>query len=821
MRKTKSLNGMWRITGAAPDAETVNLYGKVPGEVHPALEESELIPDPFYGFNTAKVQWVEKYAWSYERDFTANVDGAKQVLRFEGLDTFASVYLNGELLGKTDNMFVPHEFDVTGMVIKGENNLRVDFEPAAAVAEKLHDGTLFGCFDGPRINIRKMQCSFGWDWTDRFVGAGIWRGVSLIERDAVNIESLRVEPEINGNTADVWVYINAENNTAETQPVLATVVIEGEDSRETVEIAAEVPPEGDEICAVIRIPEPKRWYPAGMGGQPLYRCMAALTVKGNVCDAAEKRFGIRDISIIERDEDLGERFTITVNGEEMFCKGGNWVPADHFVSRVTPEKYRELVTLAKDANFNMLRVWGGGIYEDESFYDVCDELGITVWQDFMFACADYPDTPEFNASVKDEITKAVKALRHHPCILLWSGNNECEMNRAPEDTTWPGRHIYYDIIPSVLRQEDNTRPYRYCCPWGGKIGNDPTVGDSHVGKWFDIAYRPAEEWRKVIQEDFSLFASEFPVQGCPQAESLRKFIPEELLMPPTGDIYEHKNKDNPHSGRTDGMTHQRFLVDITNKLVGDTDTAEKWADFGGVSQGIVLAAEIELYRSMKPKTSGCMFWMYNDCWPAVGWSVVDFYTRPKAAYYFVKRAYAPFVIAFEEREGKLRIHISSDSTEDFAGKLSVGVLRLDTSEVVTEIVDVKLPAGKAGCFFESENLDALLPEPENMCVVAVLAAGDETAAKNTYFKAPPRDVRFPRPKLIVQREQRDETTHAITLGAESYVRCLKIGNLPETARPSDNYFDLLPGERYTVTIAGLTADEAANMTLGIVANKFV
>ena len=538
MKNTISLNGEWRLAGfeenqgnwAAPESllpeGAIQAKGYVPGEVHVDLLRSGIIPDPYYALNANDVQWIEDKEWWYKRTFDVDEDflQTKTFLVFDGLDTFATVYVNGQQVGEASNMFIPHRFDVTELVKLGRNAVAVKFAPTAKIAERMDYSKYMGCFDTPRVNVRKMQCAFGWDWTHRFVGAGIWRDACLVSYDRVSIASIHVEPEIVGSYTNAWVTIEVDNYTTEDQDVAASIVVSLGEMSENIEVIDTVTPFGGVIEAVIRIEEPELWWPNGMGEPTLYTCMVGLQVGDEVQDAAEEKFGVRTLAIVEHNEKGDNVFTLLVNGEEVFCKGGNWVPADHFVSNVTAERYQELVKLAKDANFNMLRVWGGGIYEHPAFYEACDEMGIMIAQDFMFSCATYPEHDDFCREVAREAEIIIKQLRNHPSIVIWSGNNECEMGYPP-DAQWSGKKLFHEVIPNVLRRLDHSRPYRPCCPFGGEVGNDPSVGDWHGGSWFSVYDGDPTKWRGVIEGEHGLFVSEFGTLGPPQAESLREFIP--------------------------------------------------------------------------------------------------------------------------------------------------------------------------------------------------------------------------------------------------------------------------------------------------------
>ena len=829
MKQVLSLNGIWQLVGGDPctldlasgesllPKEALVLDGQVPGEVHVDLQRAGLIPDPYFGTNANQVEWVEEKEWWYVRSFEVEQDFLRRrtFLEFDGLDTYATIFLNGKEIGRAGNMFVPYRFDVTEHIRRGRNCVAVKFDPTAKVISQKDCTNLFGCFDVHRVHVRKMQCAFGWDWTHRFVGAGIWRDVRLVSYDALRISDVYVESEVEGRHASAWVTVELENYADRVLDAELHLVISLGSEVERIELVEPIPPGPGMVEAVARIDEPQLWWPNGFGEQPVYKCMVGLRHEGEVQDATETTFGIRTVGFVEHETDGSNRLTLLINGTEVFCKGANWVPADHFVSRVSPERYRELVGLAKAANFNMLRVWGGGIYEHPEFYRACDEMGIMVWQDFMFACATYPEEPEFGAEVAKEAEAVVRRLRNHPSLVVWCGNNECEMNYAPEEV-WPGKRLFYEVIPSVLKRLDHTRPYRPSTTYGGKTGNDPSEGTWHGGSWFRTYLGDHRRWRHLIEEDKAPFVCEFYAQGSPEVGSLREFIPEDQLYPPTGPVWEFHNKDNPHSGRTDGLTHQQILENLTRRMMGEFSSVEEFAAYSGILQGEFVKAEIEHFRREKWRISGALYWMFNDCWPAIGWSLVDYYLRPKPAYYYAKRACAPVIVSFKQLEDRVQAYVTCDNRLDgVEGTLRVGVMSFDTCELRLREIPVKLSPNESAPLWESPPLSELFNNPARQCLVALLDASGSQGVKNFYFPLVFAEMEFPKPKLLVEREQVSEKCHRIALAANGFARNVAISNLPAAARPSDNYFDLLPGEPYEVMIENLTIEEANELKIQV------
>ncbi len=472
---------------------------------------------------------------------------------------------------------------------------------------------------------------------------------------------------------------------------------------------------------------PKRPFlqesPSGLGEQPIYRCLVGLQVDREVQDAVEQRFGVRGVEILEKPAPV-----MVINGEEVFCKGGDWRPADLLASRVNKARLRSLVRLAKEANFNTLRVEAS---ERPEFYDACDEMGIMVWQNL-------------DCKVPQDTADLVKRLRNHPSIVAWTGNDE-------------------EAITDMLRRIDRSRPYRPAC-----------------------------------------LGSRIEVEGPPVVESVRKFIPEKQLFPPGGEVWEY------HGGSQE-------MIDRAEQMMAPSDSVEEFVSSAGVAQGELIKVRIEQARREKHSTPGALLAAYNDCWPAISASVVDYYLRPKIAYYYAKRAFAPVIVSFERVDDRVRVYVTSDDpATSFDGRLRVGVLSFESSDVEFESIRVKVSANASEAVWESEPLESILPDPTRQCIAGLLDVRGEVIAKNFYYAQPPARMRFPRPALLVEREQIDEKLHRMVVAANGFARSVAILDLPKGARPSDNYFEALPGEPHEVIIRNLTKAQARSVRIDLV-----
>lgn len=500
MKSVIELHEGWTFKQAGDAKAEFLPVAQFPTNVHLDLLANGLIPDPYHGKNELQVQWVAEKVWIYQTVFptpstSALGDGDRAVLVFEGLDTYATVYLNGQEILKTQDMFIPERVDVTDLLVpQGENGFRIEFDSALLAGKKAiesHPEHHWGCWNGhpSRLAVRKAQYHYGWDWGPNLNTCGPWRPVKL-ECYKSRLKDLSLTTALNTSLTVAEVFalavVEGAGSTARFDIRLGDQVV----ATETVEVE-------DGLASInFRTEKPQLWWPAGLGAQPLYLLTATLYHAGNTTDECSKRFGIRKAEVVQEalQDDPGRTFYTRINNVPVFCGGSNWIPADSFIPRISRDKYRRWVRLALDSNQVMLRVWGGGIYEEDVFYDACDELGVLVWQDFPFACGNYPAFPEFLDLVRREAVANVKRLRHHPAIVIWAGNNEDYQYREsagleydqsdhnPQNwlrSTFPARYIYEKLLVDVIRDLAPGTHYHFGSPYGGKDTRDPSAGDIH------------------------------------------------------------------------------------------------------------------------------------------------------------------------------------------------------------------------------------------------------------------------------------------------------------------------------------------------------
>ena len=798
---------------AAFDEETGWLGATAPGCVHLDLLHNERIPDPFVALNEDLVQWVGQADWLYRCRFDMPLELATAPaidLCCDGLDTFATVWLNGAQVIASDNMFVPHRADALPLLKPEGNELRVLFRSALREGKALeheHGQRALWNGDSSRLYVRKAQYHYGWDWGPCLLTAGPWRPVRL-EAYAARIADLRcpiaLSDDLQSATVDVHATVVRASGSPDT-PLALRLALRDPSGAVVAEATAPVHP--DSAGATLSIPTPQLWWPNGYGAQPLYTLAAELLAdmesdEPSSFDQRDLRLGLRRVRLLQEPVagEAGTSFAFEVNGTPIFCGGANWIPADSFTPRITPERYRALVELAAAGNMQMLRVWGGGIYEDDVFYDLCDELGLLVWQDFMFACGVYPAYGAFQASVRAEAEAAVTRLRHHACIALWCGNNEdyqiaeslrlYDAAEIVDDAAerFPARQIYERLLPDVVARLDPQALYWPGSPYGGANSSDGTVGDRHTWDVWHGAMAPYQEYPKYEGR----FVSEFGMASFPALATIEAFAPPDERYPQSRTI-EHHNKA--------GGGIERIAAYVVRNLripgnLADTIYATQ------LVQAEALAAAYTGWRRRWGKAGaravgGALVWQINDCWPVTSWAIVDSALRPKPAYYVVRRALAPITLGMSCGELHAGIWLVNATGEAVQGALVVDEWTLDGQRVSGSRTDVHLPANEVteagACAYERQGQHVL---------AARLEVAGRVLARATLWPEPFKYLHLPDPAIAVERAG-DDTLR---------VRCERPAKgvwlaAGDGVAWGDNMLDLLPGDEQVVAAPGLGAGE--------------
>ncbi|CAG7655876.1 glycoside hydrolase family 2 protein [Paenibacillus allorhizosphaerae] len=814
------LKSVWRIqhfdVGQARPLEVASpglddrfwITARVPGDVHSALIERNIIENPYFGHNDAKSRWIEQKEWWYRTQFDyAKEEGGeeKHELTFEGLDTFATVYVNGLEIGTTDNMLMAHTFDVSRVLVNGRNTIAVKFDPLY-LHNRDKQQFQWSSYTKERPWLRKAAMNFGWDWGPRMVTVGIWGKVCIERKRWARLNSVFARTvQASENNAIVRVDFDV---TAYRRDHSRECEIRLRDAEGKTVASSKVPVPGTKGIVDLAVEQPQLWWTHDLGTPYLYELEVALLSNGETVDEYRTALGIRTIELKLKDEQGRNAFVFLLNGVKLFAKGANWIPADHFIGAIPDERYRDLISLSVDGNMNMLRVWAGGIYEKDVFYDECDRRGVLVWQDFAFANALFPDfNRNFMDNVRKEVEYAVKRLRNRTSLAIWCGNNEIDwlydMKTSGGDLTCPfyGERIYHELIPDVLEELDNSRAYWPSSPFGGNDANDPDEGDRHNWQvWHGSVYprksgeAPLLDYSiqgvtfKNYKKDFTLFSSEFGMHASANRYTLEKNIPEGQFYWGSVEM-AYRNKDT---------NHQKGIL-LMEGYTGIPGNIEEYMNFSMLTQAEGLKYGIEHYRRNKHRTSGSLIWQLNDSWPGTSWSLIDYELLPKASFYYAKKFYDPMLLSLDHEPGQdLQVWVVSDRLEACKGKVTLSVYDFGGALVSTHSFDASVPVNQAvriGSLTEAEALNDHAPEE----VVVKLTAEGFAAPANVFYLRDPKDLRMPAADLRMEASEAEQTV-TVTAG-RTIARMVKI-DLPQgNIRFSDNYFDLLPGEQATVRIS--------------------
>jgi beta-mannosidase len=823
------LNGTWDLyqTDDFPTfltAETIPgrhaFKATVPASIHRVLEDAGYLDDPRVGLNSLKARWVEETWWSYRRTFATPegyADNTPAWLVFEQMELNAVVYLNGQEVGRHANAHRPARFDVTGKLrAGGEDGLE-------NVLVVLLESGLFENADNPGEEYRaspqakltkihwqrRGQWQRGWDWQQRLITVGILRDVRLEWSAGPVVTQVMVYavPSADLSAATAYARVSLYNGTGQaTGGILHLRVTGAADSQDSPEVPITIA-SGESLHEVtFAWEDPRLWWPVGHGEPHRYAACVTFLPDGGEAQVFTRSFGVRKVEVDQSPHpEEGRYFTLKINDRPIFCKGGNWVPADMDHSKVTPERYRELVDLALGANFNMLRIWGGGVFADPALLDYCDEKGVLVWHDLLFACSKYPgDFPSFAEEVRREVTWAVREMAHHPSLVVWCGNNEIEegdwhwgYDRAYR--THPHYALFHHDLPQIVTQEDPSKFYWISSPSSPdyKSPRDPTVGDQHPWKVSLQMPGGADWWeyRKMVDR----FPNEGGVLGCSTPATLRQFLPEkeQYLLSPS---WEHH--DNPfaiNDTKPGELGHAYQTVQLWTGLDPLALDLDRYAFVSGLLQAEGLTEYIANFRRRMFSSAAAIFWMYNDSWPAThGWTIVDYYRRKKLAYHPVRRAFAPVTVVASDEGADAAIYGVNDTPEPWTGLFQAGLFRTDGSALEGRPMPVTLPANSVIALDAYGSLSDETSKYDGIYGLLLDSAGSMVAQHRVFVR------RFHELDLV--RDPKIELTlenGVLTLQSDVFVWgvCLDAdGDKPV----ADNCFDLLPGVPYR-----LPWDEAA------------
>ncbi len=792
----------------------------VPGTVQSDLLYNKRLPEPFYRENEKEYQWVDKENWLYTNSFqfdSLNHETSQIFLNFTGLDTYAEVYLNDNLILKADNFYRSWKIKVNSFLKDGENTLKIKFlSPIDMGLRKLeengyplpavNDQSEVGGLGDKRVSVftRKAPYHYGWDWGPRFVTMGIWRPVYLEFITDAEIQDVFIEQvELSETKASLNAHLGCavynegtyklEISNSQTGEVYASKTWDAEISENQIDLPFE-------------IEDPQLWWPNGYGDQKLYEIKASLKKGNQKLQSTTHKIGLRNIKVVQNIDDQGKTFFFEVNGVPVFAKGTNYIPNDIFLPNVSEEKYRHIISSAVVANMNMIRVWGGGIYENDIFYELCDQYGLLVWQDFMFACSMYPGNDEFLENVNLEAVENVKRLCNHPSIALWCGNNEMDVAwcQWDENCGWGWKELYnekqrneiwqaYDtlfhqILPEVVKTYSPHTFYWPSSPmadYGKAAGYDTKSGDMHYwGVWH--GGDPFEDFEKVIPR----FMSEYGFQSFPESNTIHEFT-----LPQDWDIYSEvmlKHQRSPI-----GNQKIRDYMEMYYKV---PDNFNDLLYVGQVLQGYGIAKAIDMHRINKPFCMGTLYWQLNDCWPGASWSSIDYYGNWKALHYKVREVFDKTRIAARQNEQEVALYVVNDDIALEHGVLQLNIYSFEGDNLYQENAQVDFS-------FDSSTLVskldlAVLTKDINLkasYLLADLYSEDELVNRTIHYFDLPKNLELPVNTLEYSIHEKSGS-YVLHVKAMKLIKDLAIYIPGVKAHYSNNYFDLLPGEEKDIQI---------------------
>ncbi|KAL4955077.1 glycoside hydrolase superfamily [Aspergillus filifer] len=802
----------------------------VPSVVQQDLHANGKLEDPFIGFNELSARWVNEKSWTYRTSFLKPEApaGSSIYLVFDGLDTFATVKLDGQIILQCDNMFLAQRVDVTKYLeVDGQHTLEIDFDCALLRARELRkqypDHKWVGFNGDPaRLSVRKAQYHWGWDWGPVLMTAGIWREVRL------EVYSARV--------ADIWTEVDLAEDQSKAR-ISAFAEVDASSSEDSYKVAITLSFQGQEIAKEVatvvknaaqitfEVQNPSLWWPKGYGDQALYEISVSLEKEEQQLHQVSKRFGIRTAEVIQQPDKHGKSFYFRINGVDVFCGGACWIPADSLLTNIKPDRYRKWIELMAIGHQVMVRVWGGGIYEDESFYQACDEVGVMVWQDFMFGCGNYPTWPELLESIEKEAEYNLRRLRHHPSIVIWVGNNEDYQvqeqqgltynyeDKDPESwlkTDFPARYIYEHLLPNAVKKISQSTFYHPGSPWGdGKTTSDPTVGDMH--QW--NVWHGTQEKYQIFDTLGGRFNSEFGMEAFPHMATIEHFVENEEDKYPQSHVLDFHNKADGHERRiaTYLVENLRTATDLETHIYNTQVIQSETMMFG--------------YRGWRRQwgdarqCGGALLWQINDCWPTISWAIVDYFLRPKPAFYAVRRVLQPIAIGVRRdhhdwsvshaqppKQSKWELWVVSSLLQEKKGRVELRFVSISTGKEIAERIireEVTItPNGTTNVL--KGIIDHTTTEPH--VLAARVWVDDELVARDTDWPQPFKYLDLSDRGLEVMRILKTDDEQKFELSARKPVKCL-VFEEREGVRVSDSAIDLVPGDDQVVTIRGLKSGD--------------
>ena len=810
-----SLNGTkWKVS---KKGNNHLIPATVPGTIHEDLLNANKIDDPFYRDNEVNLMWIGETDWVYTREFDITeklLQKENILLKCHGIDTVATIYINGKKIGYTDNMFRIWNFDIKKYLKTGKNIIKIVLDSAIKYMDKRGKSKLTFLGHPAKCFIRKMQCNSGWDWGPQLVTCGIWQDIEIISWDTAKIKDALVQQKHSKNKVDLSITLETEGRKSGLSAEISILYKDKKIKSKTIFVK-----KAKEIVE-LQISNPKLWWPAGMGDQPLYNIKInlfggssspATFNTATLLDKKEFKIGLRTLELRREKDKWGESFEFVANGIPFYAKGANWIPEDAVYSRTTDDDYRRLLTDAKAANMNMIRVWGGGIYEREVFYDICDEIGLCVWQDFMFACSPYPyHEKDFAKNVDAELEDNIRKFRNRTCIALWCGNNELIMCGYVGKGEWPKmtvkqfealfvkkmqqmvskfdpdrKNSYWPSSPMSTLQETYPKVYR----------DDPTSGDEHM---WDVWHgrQPFEFYRT----SYHRFCSEFGFQSFTEPKTTDTFtLPQDRNV--TSKIMEHHQR----CGTANSLIVD-YMLSWYRMPVGFDNTL--W--LSQIQQGLSIKYAVEHWRRNMDRCRGAIYWQLNDCWQVASWASIDYEGRWKALHYMAKNFYAPEMLSIlEDSEKKtMEIHVSSDALKNQKGKVEWQAYNANGDLLDSGKFDTEVKTNKSRCVkklnFKSHPLKGKkggCKTADEILFFANLKINGKFVSENFASFVKPKHIELAKPEIVINISKcEDNNTFSIKLKSAKPALCVWLELKDTDAKLSDNFFNLSPATEKVVTI---------------------
>ncbi len=802
----QNLNNEWSFCSAGSEAWKP---ATVPGCIHTDLLKNGMIPDPLKANNEQEVEWVEQSDWTYRTFFSPDaklMTYQNIYLFFEGVDTYADIYLNGVKLQHCDNMFRSWTIPCKSLLHYGENSLEVHFFSATRMAKTLYQKLATSLPYDERVMVRKAPYQFGWDWGPKQVTMGIWKNVSIVGWNTLQMQNVAFK-QLHLDSASADLQFNTQLNSTYEGKLSLELWNDGT-LVNSKEFAVS---KGQSLLSLpYHLEKPERWWPNGMGNPHLYNFEIKCRIGSKVIDSVALRTGLRTIELVQTNDDAGQSFLFRVNGIPLFIKGSNIIPPDIFPSRISDQNYAVLVNTAKQSNMNMLRIWGGGFYLHDKFFDLCDESGIMIWQDFMFACAMYPGDSGFLSNVKEEVSQQIIRLRNHASLALWCGNNEIDegwnnwgmqkqFGYSATDSVRIAndyQQLFLKLIPEVLHTLDPERPYHPSSPlngWGRK--ESMTHGDSHYwGIWW------GDEAFEVYNKKVPRFMSEYGFQGFPDSVTIEAFGI-------SGDSIWNSPALKNHE------KHPRGFELISHAMQRNYKEPTDFWEYARLSQTLqadAMRIAIEAQRRAKPYCMGTLYWQLNDCWPVISWSTSDYYGRWKPAQYLVKQLYQPCILSFVQKNDSLALYGISDSLSSIDATLNILVSSNLGKILWSQSTQIRLPASSS-MVLTTLSLKKLQSSYDSTStfIYASISNSEKIIASNKYFFCRPGNYKQPLARIYIKENPMIGNRRNFILSTDIPVFNLWIDCNKDELLFNENYLDLMPWANRSIFSTSITSPSAA------------